>query len=132
MAKTAQEITVAATADLRHQGYDVIYTTRFPYLKSSLVTDYGSEVLFVGSGGIFQYNNRDAVRREIHRELMHMLRKQKSCPPPRYGGSSHFVHQAKQVVKQMLAMNTTDLYDLERWTVYLDHAREPVKAKRTI
>jgi Beta-lactamase superfamily domain len=118
VSKTGRKINVLATPELRHDLYDVIYTTRFPYLKSSLVTQYGSEVLFVGSGGIFEYTSRDAVQRDIHRELMQVLKKQISCPAPRYGGSSHFVHQAKQAVKQMLSMTTPDLYDLERWTVY--------------
>lgn len=118
VSKLGQRMNVATTANVKHADYDVVYITRFPYLKNSLVTEYGNEVLFVGSGGIFEYTDRNDVGREIHRELMRIITKQKSCPPPRYGGSSHLAYKTKEAVKKMLSMQTTDLYDLDAWTVY--------------
>lgn len=99
-------------------AYDVIYTTRLPYLKWSLTVPYGDEILFVGSGGVFAYTDQAKARRNLHRELMPLLRKPTAPPPRRYGGSSAFVYNAKQVVKRLLGRRTEDLYDLERWTVF--------------
>jgi hypothetical protein len=120
--KSGAHIAVSKALTQSHSEYDLRYVTRFPYLKNSLVTEYGGEVLFVGSGGIFEYTDRTRVSRNIHRELMFILRKQDVCPPPRYGGSTHLVHQVKQVVKEMLSLKEPDLYDLNEWTAYKDDA----------
>ena len=116
--KRQARFTVITSGNLSHRDYDVVYTTRFPYLKNSLVTEYGSEVLFVGSGGIFEYRDREAVPSAIHRELMQIVKRQTSCPPPRYGGSSRLLYETKQTVKEILGLKTRDLYDLNLWTVY--------------
>jgi hypothetical protein len=98
--------------------YDVVYTTRLPYLRLSLTTEYGHELLFVGSGGIFEYRDRTLVATNMHHELMTMLKKQVVCPPPRHGGSGKFIHQAKKTLRSILGLREQDSYDLEAWTVF--------------
>ena len=56
-------------------GYDVVYTTRLPYLKWSYTEPYGDEILFVGSGGLFEYNEQSKAKENLHRELVHVLKK---------------------------------------------------------
>ena len=105
--------------------YDLVYTTRASYLKKSLTTPYGNEILFVGSGGIFEYINRSKLRSALHREIVAIVKKQERCPQPRYGPSGRFVFGAKMVVKKMLRLMPEDLYDLEKWTVYRNVQRSP-------
>jgi Beta-lactamase superfamily domain len=99
-------------------AYDVIYTTRLPYLKRSLTTLYGDEVLFVGSGGVFEYTDQAKAKRNLHRELMQLLKKQAAPPPLRYGNSSRLIYNAKRAVKRLLRWADQDLYDLGSWTVF--------------
>lgn len=97
---------------------DVTYTTRLHYLRNSLAQRHGNEILFVGSGGIFEYANREAASRNLHRELQVLLRKPGETRLRRYGNSSKPVYKLKQAVKRMLGHTREDLYDLNAWTVY--------------
>jgi hypothetical protein len=97
--------------------YDLVFTTRFPYLKRSLGSKYGSEILFVGSGCLFDFPDRETVSRKVHEELREIVRQHDSCPAPRYDSPS-LVSQAKKIVKRALGMPENDLYDLARWTVF--------------
>jgi hypothetical protein len=97
--------------------YDVIFTTRLPYLIQSLTATFGDEVLFVGSGGVFEYTDQRMVRRNVHRELLPLLRMNTVPPRPRYGNSSRFMHSFKQSIKRLLGRADQDLYDLSTWTV---------------
>lgn len=99
-------------------SYDVTYTTRLPYLRRSLVREFGDEVLFVGSGGIFEYADQAKARRNLHRELMPLLRKNDQPPRARYGKSSRQVFRIKQMAKRLLGRVEQDLYDLGTWTVF--------------
>lgn len=103
-------------------GYDVIFTTRAPYLRRSLVRPFGDEVLFVGSGGVFKYSDQAKARRNLHRELMPLLRKNEAPPRSRYGKSSKHVYKAKQLVKRLLGRTEPDLYDLGSWSVFSSEA----------
>lgn len=104
--------------------YDVLFTTRLPYLKWSLTEPYGDEILFVGSGGIFEYTDRLKASQNLHRELIELLRRRQGPPRPRYGASSKLIHNAKQAIKQLIGRRDEDLYDLATWTVfYNDQAR---------
>jgi hypothetical protein len=49
---------------------------------------------------------------------MQIVKRQTSCLPPRYGGSSRLLYETKQTVKEILGLKTRDLYDLNLWTVY--------------
>lgn len=100
--------------------YDVIYTTRLPYLKWSLTEPYGDEILFVGSGGIFAYSHLSKAKQNLHRELMHLLKRRDGPPQPRYGTSSKLIYDAKKVIKQLIGRRDQDLYDLATWTTLHD------------
>jgi hypothetical protein len=104
-------------------AYDVIYTTRLTYLKRSLTMLNGDEVLFVGSGGVFEYTNQAKAKRNLHRELIPLLKRQ-AAPPPRYGNSSRLIYHAKRTVKRLLRWADHDLYDLGSWTVLDGESRE--------
>jgi L-ascorbate metabolism protein UlaG (beta-lactamase superfamily) len=104
----------------RAASYDVIYTTRLPYLRWAFTMPHGDEILFVGSGGIFEYTDRLKARQNLHRELVVLLRKRDTPPQPRYGGSSKLSYKVKQVVKRLIGQASKDLYDLDTWTVFDD------------
>lgn len=112
------EISVTATTELDKQRYDVTFVTRLQYLRSSLATPYGNEILFVGSGGIFDYRDRASVRRSLHRELATMLVRHPTCPPSRFGDNSPLSYRVKRGLKAILGKARPDLYDLENWTVW--------------
>lgn len=118
--KDGAEVSLSVTAENRIEKsyFDVIYTTRLAYLKVSLTTPYGQEILFVGSGGIFEYTRRVALKRRLHGELMVLLKRQDACPPPRKQKSTALVFKIKRVAKKLLGRDLWDLYDLERWTVF--------------
>ena len=119
-ADIAAEVVRTDCADT--ERYDVIYTTRLAYLKWALTRPHGDEILFVGSGGVFEYRNRSSANENLHRELMLILRTRDAPPRPRYGDSSKLTHQLKQRVKKLLGRRDTDLYDLGAWTVFKDPA----------
>ena len=98
--------------------FDLMYTTRLHYLKNSLSQRYGNEILFVGSGGIFEYADRQLTEKNLHRELQVLLKKPGKTRLRRYGNSSKHMFKLKQGVKRMLGGKTQDLYDLNAWTVY--------------
>jgi hypothetical protein len=100
------------------RDYDVLYRTRFSYLRRSLTQPYGHEVLFVGSGGIFVYRTAKEARRNLHRELRTMMTLQHTCPPSRFGSSAKWLYQKKQLAKRLLRMQPTGLYDLKDWLVF--------------
>jgi len=114
--KVSAEI-VAAGARPRKE-YDLVFTTRLSYLRRSLSEDFGHEIIFVGSGGIFEYNDAAKVGSAVHREMVHIVQKHARCPNPRYGDSGRLVYQSKQFVKNLLGMTEEDLYDLQKWTVF--------------
>ena len=100
------------------QSFDVAYTTRLAYLKGALTRPFGDEILFVGSGGVFEYADPERARRNLHRELMHLLRSDAAPPALRGPSPSGFVYRAKQIVKRMLGRQELELYDLGTWTVF--------------
>ena len=98
--------------------YDVIYTTRLSYLKWSYTEPYGDEILFVGSGGLFEYTEQSKAKENLHREFVHVLKRRDRPPPPRYGTSSKLIRTAKTKLKQLLGRRDNDLYNLATWTVF--------------
>ncbi len=96
-------------------GYDVIYTTRLSYQKWSHTEPYGDEILFVGSGGLFEYTDQSKAEENLHREFVHVLKRRDRAPPPRYGTSSNSVRIAKTKLKQLLGRRDNDLYNLATW-----------------
>ena len=117
--KTGSDIqtSTAPVSGADTDSYDLTYTTRLPYLTWSLTTDYGHEILFVGSGGIFDYPGPDHVPRNLHRELIVMMKRQDAPRAPRPHRSKLFL-QLKGALKKLLGIHSDDLYDLAKWTVY--------------
>jgi L-ascorbate metabolism protein UlaG (beta-lactamase superfamily) len=103
---------------LDERGYDVTYITRLGYLRQSLTTEFGNEILFVGSGGIFRYADPSKVRANLHGELIAMMRRHARAPAARPRGVRRAISRLKQAVKAVLRRRDDDLYDLERWTVF--------------
>jgi beta-lactamase family protein len=116
--KRGQGIEVTRCEDSATEPFDLSFTTRLHYLRWSLTTPYGHEILFVGSGGIFKYRDAEDVCRSMHRELMTMLMPHKESPASRFGTSSPFVSGLKRTVKSLLGRRPSDLYDLGAWTVW--------------
>jgi hypothetical protein len=109
---------ICAEHKLDESRYDVIYTTRLAYLRQSLATEFGHEILFVGSGGIFRYSDASKVRFNVHRELMFMLQRQPRARPPRTSGLRAAAGTVKRFMRRALGRGALDLYDLQRWTVF--------------
>jgi hypothetical protein len=98
----------------------VIYTTRLSYLKWSLTMPYGEEILFVGSGGVFEYTDAAQAQQNLHRQLMLLLDNQTQAPSSRFGTSCRLVHTTKRRLKRLLGRGEQDLYDLGSWIVFGD------------
>ncbi len=112
--KRGTEFTVSAVQ--KPFGYfDVEYQTRLTYLRQSLSQAFGSEILFVGSGGIFNYSDKQKAMENLHRELKPIITLNKECPASRYGKSSKSVYKLKAIVKNLLGHKQEDLYDLKDW-----------------
>lgn len=116
--KKGTDIQVSEYRSSEDAGFDVVYRTRLHYLKSSLTTQYGYEILFVGSGGIFEYADAARARDNLHRELMTVLIPREKAPPTRFGRSSPGMYRLKRAVKAILGRRPDDLYDLRTWTVW--------------
>ena len=114
--RIASQIVTAQESD--SASYDVIFTTRLSYFKRSIDSPFGNEIMFVGSGCVFDFPDPEIVKRNIHNEIRHIVRHHASCPPPRYGNSGPLVYTSKQLVKRVLGMREEDLYDLWDWTVF--------------
>jgi hypothetical protein len=115
--KSTAGLRVAPTHVESTEEYDLVYTTRLPYVKWALTRPYGDEILFVGSGGVFRYPSEQQARRNLHRELMVVLRATKSAPVRRLELGSGPVHTFKRMLKRVLGRQELDLYDLKEWTV---------------
>ena len=99
-------------------NYDLVFTTRASYLQRSLDSKYGNEILFVGSGCLFEFPTVEAVSRQVHQEVRHIVRSHTECPSSRYGASSRVMFESKQFVKRLLGRQPKELYDLMQWTVF--------------
>jgi len=97
---------------------DVVFTTRAIYLRRSLQEPFGHEVLFVGSGGVFHYRDRQDADGNLHRELAVVLRKHTTKPASRFGDNPEWLFHLKRAVKGLLGRTEPDLYDLKTWVVF--------------
>ena len=80
---SGMRVCVVEAGDADAAAYDLTYTTRAHYLRTSLTTEFGHEILWVGSGGIFRYARRNDVRRALHRELMTVMSNYEYAAVPR-------------------------------------------------
>lgn len=117
--KQGRTLTVETVAADAAADCDIVYTTRYAYLRRSLSERYGHEVLFVGSGGIFTYRRREDALRDLHRELQVVLRQRDEPPRSRYGDQPKALYTLKRMVKGMVGARDpgADLYALRRWLV---------------
>jgi L-ascorbate metabolism protein UlaG (beta-lactamase superfamily) len=98
--------------------FDLVFMTRFSYLRRALATLYGHEVIIVGSGGKWQYRTREAAATNLHEELAVMIRNRTGPPRSRFGDQPRWVYELKMMVKRLLGIPTKDLYELMEWTVF--------------
>jgi plasmid stabilization system protein ParE len=113
-------VTVGATPADAGAGppADLVLTTRLAYLLRSLTEEYGYELLYVGSGGVFEYADRARVRTSLHREILTMVRQMTAPPGRRGGGARGALARIKALLRRTLRQRRPDLYDLEEWTVF--------------
>ena len=121
--KRGDVIDVARTENCDENMYDLVFTTRLHYLRFSLTSRYGHEILFVGSGGIFRYASAAGAQRVLHRELSTMLTQQACSPASRFGDNSRFMFNAKRRVRALFGALPHDLYDVLQWTQWRPPAR---------
>lgn len=118
--KQKDEISVISVklSEIDRSRCNIIFSTRLPYLRWSLTKQYGDEIIFVGSGGIFEYLRREDAATNLHRELVVMLRSHPVPPVAVEKKESRLMSNVKKTVKQLLGRGTEDLYDLDTWTIY--------------
>jgi L-ascorbate metabolism protein UlaG (beta-lactamase superfamily) len=116
--KRGTDLSLVATASEQVGAADMYYTTRCAYLRWALQRPYGDELLFVGSGGIFEYGNREMASRALHRELISLIGNQPMQRRRLAPADQGLLTRVKQQVKRMLGRSDRDLYDLLGWTVF--------------
>jgi hypothetical protein len=107
---------IVALEEVGNRRYELTYTTRLSYLRRSLTTRYG--ILFVGSGGMFEYLDRTCAELSIHRELMEVMKRHEDPPGPRRNESSRRIRRLRGAVKRVLGVGDRDLYNLGDWLVF--------------
>ncbi|HKA45746.1 MAG TPA: MBL fold metallo-hydrolase, partial [Burkholderiales bacterium] len=101
--KRGESFSVDAIEDVAKAGKcDLAYTARLPYLQRSLTTPFGCDLLFIGSGGIFEYPDRSRLGESLHEELMAMLSPFARTPP-------RILRRAKTWIKNALGRDELDL-----------------------
>ncbi len=121
IAKRGPEVVVQLVDEpCSRRAYDIVFTTRFSYLRRTLVTQHGHEVIFVGSGGIFAYRDRRQADRNLHHEMRPLLCRLERAPPSRWGDQPKWLYDAKRLIKRLIGRQEQDLYDLAAWTVIQD------------
>ncbi len=116
--KDGDSISVGAVVvGAENDGYDVVFSTRFAYLRRALTSPLGHEVLIVGSGGTFTMRDRHAARAGIHLELQVLLRQIGRPPPSRFGDQPRWLYTLKVGVKRVLGRNPNNSYNLSDWVV---------------
>ena len=79
---------------------------------------YGHEIIFIGSGGIFEYTGVSKIASNIHREMMVALTKMDKCSERRSQQPAGFAFQLKHLLKKLIGRTEEDLYDLQLWMVF--------------
>lgn len=123
--KSGDEVALRPVQAADESGYELVYTTRLHYLRASLTSPFGHEILFVGSGGIFRYARARDAKRNLHRELAVLLAPQTQAPRSRFGTDPAWLHRFKRLARRWLGATTTDLYDLGFWTQWHNEGRRP-------
>lgn len=109
------QVRLAANTPANH---DIVFRTRYAYLRRALSHPYGHETLFVGSGCIIEYASQARVAENLHRELTVLLRQVGHPPASRFGDQSRTVYAIKTAIKRLLGKQERDIYSLQDWTRY--------------
>jgi len=112
-------------AKVREADYDVVFRTRYPYVRRALSEAYGHETISVGSGGVFRYRDRADADANLHAELMLLLRVHDAPPRSRFGDQPKWLYALKTGIKRVLRglvgrAPEPDLYDNRAWIRYRD------------
>jgi hypothetical protein len=99
-------------------AWDVAFTARAQYLRTSLTRKYGNETVFVGSGGMFDYPSRTQAERNLQRELSVLIRQHSEPMKPRPPARGALIGGLKRLAARALGRGERDLYDLGTWTVW--------------
>jgi len=124
VSKKRAELTAAVIdADsIQRVDYDVILTSHYSYLRRSLTRAYGNEILFVGSGCLIEYRERERIAENLHEELTTLIAHYEHPPRSRFGDQPKWVFRLKSGIKTALVHKEVDLYDLKAWTLFEDHS----------
>ncbi len=114
------KLRTVSTTEADRLSIDIGFITRLPYLKQALTQRYGHEILFVGSGGIFDYQRREDAMQNLHREMAIVMRQHSQPVPSRWGKNSPTWGHFKFKVRGLLGMAWEDFYDLGEWVVFKD------------
>jgi hypothetical protein len=99
-------------------GMDLLMTTRLEYLRDSLTSEFGHEILFVGSGCVFDYLSKDRIDEQLQRELMVIVTKQDTRLDARRK-DNNLVRLAKSAVRAAVpSLRPFDPYDIRNWIVW--------------
>lgn len=118
IAKSDAGIGVAVVPAATAAASDLVFTTRYSYLRRALTGRYGHETIFVGSGGSWSYRDRAVAATNLHRELAVLLHKHSAPPPSRFGDQPSWLFHLKRAIKRALGKRSDSFYDLNAWTVY--------------
>lgn len=117
LVKRGGRVELGAVETSEEGAFDLVYRTRLPYLKWALHERVGDEILFVGSGGVFEYLSRDLAASNAHREFVGLVRDH-IADHPQSGRAKKLLRHAKDGMSRALGRARVDLYDLNQWTVY--------------
>ena len=106
---------ISATDDALF-GSDLVILTRLAYLRWALTRPHGDEILFVGSGVIFDYSSQESARRNLHVEFIRLVRGQADPPRSKPIEKTTIKFRMKQWLKRVIGREERDLYDLMAWT----------------
>jgi Beta-lactamase superfamily domain len=115
--KSGRQISVDRIAAGTDPRVDLVFRSRFSYLRRALAEEYGGEVLYVGSGCTIEYRSPEMVRHNLHQELLAVLRHRTTPPASRFGDQPEWLYHAKRGVKSLFGRLPQDPYDLTTWLV---------------
>ncbi len=121
VAKQGGRVDVKTVVEPDEPSFDIVYRTRVAYLRWALGEPGGDELLFVGSGGVFEFASEAMARLNAHREFIGLVRNDLRVRE-RPGPARKAYIDVRSWVAGLLGRKRVDLYDLGRWTVFSNHS----------
>ena len=116
---TVITVSTVKTDGIDRNCYDLTFTTYFSYLRRALMTAYGNETMFVGSGCVIEYRDPEAASSNLHCELTELLCDAPKPDHSRFGRQPRWLFRLKRSIKSLIRYKAEpDLYDLSRWTLF--------------